>query len=163
MIIPGCSCQEHPVFVAVRRDRLQYGRIRQCKTGNDLIRGRSDKIFCSDHCRTHWHNARNRDIYNHIRNVNNALRRNRRILYNCLAEKIKPSRSYLTLLGFDFSVFTGLSISLDDQPVYICYDIGFSIAPDHSVSIIELTAPAGSNCSQESAADRLLHHQPQQP
>lgn len=69
--------------------------------------GRVDKRFCSDACRSTFHNRQNSDANNFVRNINNILRKNRRIL-----EGMNPSgkasvhRDKLLAEGFKFSYFT---------------------------------------------------------
>ena len=47
--------------------------------GEQLI-GRVDKKFCSDYCRNTYNNKINKDSKNLIRNINNRLRKNYRLL-----------------------------------------------------------------------------------
>ena len=51
-----------------------------CPECGDKIIGRADKKFCSDSCRNTYNNALNKDSKNLIRNINNSLRKNYRIL-----------------------------------------------------------------------------------
>ena len=51
--------------------------------GEKLI-GRVDKKFCSDYCRNSYHNKLNKDTKNLMRNINNILRKNYRILEDIL-------------------------------------------------------------------------------
>ena len=53
---------------------------KSCLQCGDKISGRSDKKFCSDYCRNAFNNDQNRDVNNYVRNINNILRKNRRIL-----------------------------------------------------------------------------------
>ena len=134
-----------------------------CKTCREPIRGRSDKKFCSDHCRTHWHNEQNRMTSACVRTINQALRRNRRILLRCSEGKKKPSRSMMISLGYDFNLFTGMAITVAGQSVYICYDIGFVIEADLSVSIAAPSDLIHTNYFQESMEVRHHHFQQLQP
>ncbi|HET9053883.1 MAG TPA: hypothetical protein VFM90_06915, partial [Cyclobacteriaceae bacterium] len=51
-----------------------------CQECGEKIIGRVDKKFCSDTCRISFNNKLNSDGTNYVRNVNNTLRKNRRIL-----------------------------------------------------------------------------------
>ena len=69
---------------------------KSCEECGKAIFGRIDKRFCSDQCRNSFNNRLNSDITNYIRNVNNALRKNRRILAELNPEgKIRLSREKL--------------------------------------------------------------------
>ena len=54
--------------------------IKTCPECNEKIIGREDKKFCSDGCRNSYNNKINKDSTNYMRNVNNKLRKNYRIL-----------------------------------------------------------------------------------
>ena len=51
-----------------------------CLECGDRIQGRSDKKFCTDYCRNSYNNKVNKESKNLIRNTNNQLRRNYKIL-----------------------------------------------------------------------------------
>ena len=59
---------------------------RKCIECGDSFHGRADKKFCSDQCRSAYNNRLNSDATNFVRNINNTLRKNRRIL-----EELNPS------------------------------------------------------------------------
>lgn len=101
---------------------------RLCIECNKLIKGRQDKKFCDDYCRNSYNNKQNSDQNNLIRNVNNILRKNRRLL----EEVIKPGeelgkcpRQKLAELGFDFKYHTHQYTNKKGQVYYFCYDHGY--------------------------------------
>jgi hypothetical protein len=99
---------------------------RRCEVCGEVIFGRIDKRFCSDQCRTSSHNHLNRDVTNYIRNVNNALRKNRRILAQLNPEgKVRVTREKLLAKGFDFTYFTSTYITREGAQYYYCYDQGY--------------------------------------
>ncbi|KKQ83435.1 MAG: hypothetical protein UT04_C0032G0014 [Candidatus Daviesbacteria bacterium GW2011_GWF2_38_7] len=51
-----------------------------CIECGETIVGRSDKKFCCDLCRNSYNNKQNSESTNLVRNINNILRKNRRIL-----------------------------------------------------------------------------------
>ena len=53
---------------------------KNCLECNEKIIGREDKKFCSDGCRNAYNNKMNKDQNNLMRNINNKLRKNYRIL-----------------------------------------------------------------------------------
>ena len=54
--------------------------MKTCLECGEKIVGREDKKFCSDGCRNTYNNKINKDSTNYMRNVNNKLRKNYRIL-----------------------------------------------------------------------------------
>jgi hypothetical protein len=79
-----------------------------CLECGEKLVGRADKKFCSDQCRISYNNKLNSDETNYVRNVNNALRKNRRILteLNTTQKTVSVSREKLLEKGFDFKYFT---------------------------------------------------------
>lgn len=86
--------------------------------------GRADKKFCSDMCRNTRNNRLTAFKNNTIRNIHNALKKNRRILDDlCPAAKARVPRK--TLAGFDFSYFTHLRKTQKGNTCYFIYDMGY--------------------------------------
>ena len=99
---------------------------KQCLECGDKIMGRIDKKFCSDGCRNTYNNRINKDSKNLIRNTNNRLRKNYRILETLNPnKKTKTSRTKLTGLGFDFNYFTIIYTTKAGTIYYFVYDQGY--------------------------------------
>ena len=76
-----------------------------CLECGEKIVGREDKKFCSDGCRNAYNNKINKDSTNYMRNINNKLRKNYRILSDLNAEgKSKTTKTKLLSKGFDFDI-----------------------------------------------------------
>ena len=85
-----------------------------CLECGEKIVGRADKKFCSDYCRNAYNNNINKDSTNLVRNVNNALRKNYRILLELNpTDKTKTSKSKLLAKGFNFEYFTSIYTTKD--------------------------------------------------
>ena len=83
--------------------------MKNCLECSEKIVGREDKKFCSDGCRNSYNNKINKDSTNFMRNVNNKLRKNNRILQDLNPEgKGKTSKAKLFAKGFDFEYFTNI-------------------------------------------------------
>jgi hypothetical protein len=97
-----------------------------CLECGDKIIGRADKKFCSDQCRISYNNQLNSDETNYVRNVNNILRKNRRILMELnTTGKTRLSRDKLNEKGFDFSYFTSLYKTKEGALYHYCYEQGY--------------------------------------
>jgi hypothetical protein len=95
----------------------------ECKT---TIKGRVDKKFCSDQCRSAYNNRLNSDETSYVRNINNILRKNRRILLELNPEgKNRVSRDKLKAKGFDFQHFTSIYKTKDGALYFYCYEQGY--------------------------------------
>lgn len=90
------------------------------------FKGRIDKKYCSDQCRTAYNNKLNSDETAYVRNVNNVLRKNRRILMELNPDgKSRASRMKLKAKGFDFSHFTSTYTTKEGSLYFYCYEQGY--------------------------------------
>ncbi len=105
---------------------------KNCLECNEKITGRIDKKFCGDHCRNSYNNRINRTSKNLIRNINNRLRKNYKILSDLSASgETKISRSILFDKGFNFKLFTSTEVGKNGNNVFYIYDQGYAkLAPD---------------------------------
>lgn len=99
---------------------------KNCLECNEKIVGREDKKFCSDGCRNAFNNKINKDCNNYMRNVNNKLRKNYRILLDENPDgKAKISKTKLSNKGFDFEFFTNILNTNTGNTYYFVYDQGY--------------------------------------
>ncbi len=99
---------------------------KSCLECGTKIYGRIDKKFCSDQCRNSYNNRLNSDSNNYIRNVNNILRKNRRVLEQMNPDgKTKAHRDKLAEKGFDFNYFTNTYVTRAGATYFFCYDYGY--------------------------------------
>jgi hypothetical protein len=103
---------------------------RSCRACGNSLKGRVDKKFCDDYCRNNFNNRlRSRSDYSAlVRNINNALLKNRKLLESLLPadqETAKTTRAHLQLLGFHFKYFTHLYITKTGKVYHYCYDHGY--------------------------------------
>ncbi len=97
-----------------------------CPECGDKIIGRADKKYCSDACRSSANNKLNSDQVNLVRNINNQLRKNHRILEQLNPEeKTKTTRDKLIQQGFDFNLFTSIYMTKAGTIYYFVYDQGY--------------------------------------
>jgi hypothetical protein len=100
--------------------------MKTCLECGEKIVGREDKKFCSDGCRNAYNNKINKDSTNFMRNVNNKLRKNYRILSTLNVEgKTKLTRTKLLSKGFDFEFFTNILQTKTGNTYYFLYDQGY--------------------------------------
>lgn len=109
-----------------------------CLECGEKIIGRSDKKFCNDACRNSYNNKQNKDSSNLMRNINNKLRRNYRILSDINVEgKTKAARSKLDGLGFDFNYFTQFKVYKNGSEYKFVYNQGYKILDDDYILIVK--------------------------
>jgi hypothetical protein len=110
-----------------------------CLDCGESIKGRSDKKFCNDICRNSYNNKLNSDTNNLVRNVNNTLRKNRRILEELLEGKTKLTvpKQKLTGKGFDYNYFTNQRVTKEAKSYYFCYEYGYLFLENDMVLLVK--------------------------
>ena len=99
-----------------------------CLTCNKPVRGRTDKKYCDDYCRNTFNNRLKSSVNNLVRNINNSLVKNRRIL-ECFfineEEIIKTTKEKLLQEGFQFKYITHTYANRKGNIYFFCYDMGY--------------------------------------
>ncbi len=109
-----------------------------CLECGDKIIGRSDKKFCNDGCRNSYNNKNNKDSSNLMRNVNNKLRKNYRILSEINTEgKTKTTKQKLLSNGFDFEYFTQLITYKNGSEYRFVYEQGYKFLEDDWILLVK--------------------------
>jgi len=99
---------------------------KNCLECGEKILGRIDKKFCRDACRNAYNNRVNKEIKNIIRNTNNRLRKNYKILESLNPnQKSKTSRAKLIEAGFDFNYCTSIYTTKAGTVYYFVYNQGY--------------------------------------
>ena len=99
---------------------------KECIECGEKFIGRADKKFCSSNCRSQYNNRLNSNSNNFMRNINNILRKNRRILEELNPNgKARVHRDELLEKGFRFSYFTNEYITKSGNVYHFCYEYGY--------------------------------------
>ncbi len=101
---------------------------RLCLSCSKPVKGRTDKKFCDDYCRNSYNNQLKSGSSNFVRNINNALAKNRRILEGIFPvgeEMAKVTRDKLMQKGFQFKYITHLYTNKKGSTYFFCYDVGY--------------------------------------
>lgn len=110
-----------------------------CLECGEKIIGRADKKFCNDDCRNAYNNKLNKNTTNLMRNINNKLRKNYRILneQNFVDGKAKTTKSKLSALGFDFEYFTQFKTYKNGAEYRFIYEIGYKFLEDDWILMVK--------------------------
>ena len=103
-------------------------RQKLCLACKRVIKGRIDKKFCDDSCRNNYNNSLKSADVNLVRNINNALAENRRILETFLSEgdeMAKTTKDRLLQKGFQFKYITHTYSNKKGNVYFFCYDVGY--------------------------------------
>ena len=98
-----------------------------CLTCSKPIKGRTDKKFCDDYCRNNYNNQLKSATTNLVRNINNALGKNRRVLESFFGKEdlTKTTKDKLLEKGFQFKYITHTYTNKKGNVYFFCYDIGY--------------------------------------
>ena len=116
---------------------------RTCLLCHSPLEGRSDKKFCDDYCRNiHYHQNRGSGDLK-VKRIHDVLRRNRKILIECLQLVAQGQTLPLESLqqrGYQFKFLTRIEGAREDSPTYCCFDMGYIIR-GKSVEIVRISLP----------------------
>ena len=126
-----------------------------CLSCRKALKGRTDKKFCDDFCRNNYNNQLKSSDNNYVRNINNALRKNRRILATLLegiAEgKTTTRKDSLSVNGFEFRYFTHTYITKEGKTYFFCYEYGYMPLPDSFYLLVKRKEGPGRAGAYENA------------
>ena len=112
--------------------------MKNCLECGDKMVGREDKKFCDDGCRNAYNNKMNKDHTNLMRNINNKLRKNYRILTELNPEgKTKTTKNKLISRGFDFDLITSVYTTKTGNTYYFVYDQGYMTVENEGYVLVK--------------------------
>lgn len=110
---------------------------RLCLECGTRLMGRIDQKFCNDQCRNTYNNRLNSDDSKFVKNINNKLRKNRRILRELNPEgKTKEKKQSLISRGFHFKYFTHVYKTKEGKVYYFCYEYGYLPLEDDFLALV---------------------------
>ncbi|MFZ4612133.1 MAG: hypothetical protein ACOYNH_00480 [Bacteroidia bacterium] len=111
---------------------------KKCLECSEVLLGRADKKFCNDLCRNSYNNKLNSEHSLVVRNVNNILKKNRKILEEMVPEETaKTSKKKLMEKGFNFTYITNLLVTSKGTTYYFCYEYGYLLSENDFVFLVK--------------------------
>jgi predicted nucleic acid-binding Zn ribbon protein len=109
---------------------------RNCEECGTIIKGRSDKRFCDDHCRSAYNYRSARKENQELQRVHKQLKRNRKILKLFWdAGQREVLVQLLKLNGFEFDYITRIKHGVRDQIIYSCYEFSYYFIDERKVKL----------------------------
>lgn len=109
-----------------------------CLTCGHIIRGRTDKKFCDDYCRSTYNNKHASNRLGFIRSITNKIIRNRKILEKWSTKKRNPVSLYDLLSdGLSLSYATEYINQPVGNPHIYCYEYGYQLLPGNQCRILK--------------------------
>lgn len=115
---------------------------RTCLRCGAPLQGRIDKKFCSDDCRTDYHNEQRRKWERELRTVNRILAANWKILTRNLrlGRSVLPVEE-LAAQQFNFTVYTASRRRFPGRRTYWCYNCTYQVSRSGIVRIRRQNQP----------------------
>jgi len=121
------------VYTRVNTDNFFYFSAmehtqKQCLSCGKPLKGRIDKKFCDDYCRTQYNNQLKAEDSAVIKKINAILRQNRRLLERIIApgeEMGKCPKQKLLDGGYNFQYMTHQYTNKKGNVYSFCYEYGF--------------------------------------
>ncbi|MDF3079150.1 MAG: hypothetical protein K0S09_3039 [Sphingobacteriaceae bacterium] len=111
---------------------------RVCLDCGTPIKGRSDKKFCDDQCRSNYNNRLKVEDLSFVRQVNHTLKKNRDILQKLNPTgKTKVNRDKLLKQGFDLNYHTHVYQTQKGTTYYFCYEYGYLLLNEQEVLLVK--------------------------
>ena len=110
---------------------------RQCQHCGQSFLGRSDKKYCSNQCRSAWHQSQQLQQEQSVQQIIKRLSRNRQLIKRLLSEGYsKVGRAYLLELDFSFHYYTHQYKTKGGNTYYFCFDAGYRLLPENKVLLV---------------------------
>lgn len=110
---------------------------RQCLHCSQGFLGRSDKKFCSNQCRSAWHQSQQLQQEQSVQQIIRRLSRNRLLIKRLLAEGYtQVGRAHMAELDFTFCYYTHQYKTKGGNTYYFCFDAGYRLLPENKVLLV---------------------------
>lgn len=140
------SCFTHVYLFIFVYKRLYTGILfcfnamegKECLECSVIFYGRSDKKFCGDLCRNVYNNRLKCEENQVISQVNQILRKNRKILAELLQGRNVETfrKDKLLSKGFNFTYFTNTFHTNQGKNYFYCYDLGYLYEDNDMIKIM---------------------------
>lgn len=111
-----------------------------CRQCGETLKGRRDKKFCDDQCRSQFNNLANSENSAAMRGINSILKRNRKILSLFLQNNTRCSVSLQKLIaaGLHTDFVTHLVPARNGSTYRFCYEFGYQIVKGEEARLVKL-------------------------
>jgi len=111
-----------------------------CLTCNKPIRGRTDKRFCDDQCRSTYHNQTRPPLSDFARAVNRHLQKNRAVLMQLVTDpsgRAVVTKAKMEDMGFAFHYHTHTYTNKKGNTYFYTYEYGWLELPQGKCLVLK--------------------------
>lgn len=109
-----------------------------CLDCGSKLRGRMDKKFCNDNCRSHHNNILNKEKHLELKKINTILKKNESILKKLNQNGVKKlTTAVLIAEGFDFNFFTHQLTGRNGELFNYCYNYGYLLLNEEEICLTQ--------------------------
>jgi hypothetical protein len=111
----------------------------KCKICNNLVKGRSDKKYCSQRCKNYYHINLRKVTAIAVKDIDIILHRNRSILLEVLGKNLlqkKVPRMLLEKKKFNFKYNTHWHMNSKNKTFFWVYDFGWMSFSDDEILLV---------------------------
>lgn len=112
-----------------------------CLNCGETIKGRVDKKYCDDTCRSTFHHRKTPEQVNFMRSIHYILKKNRMILANFFkTPQQTPAVEKQSLLekGFHFGYHTQTLKMESNNPQFACYDYAYQELNENQIILFKI-------------------------
>ena len=110
---------------------------RFCLDCSGLLKGRADKKYCDDQCRSNYNNRLKADDFDFLKSVNQILKKNRATLMALNPDgKAKIKKELLLRKGFDFTYHTHTYATQKGNTYFFCYEYGYLLLAHDEILLV---------------------------
>ena len=111
---------------------------RLCLDCHTPLKGRADKKFCDDQCRSNYNNKLKMKEHGYTKKINQILFHNRKILMEENPNgKTKVRKDQLLKKGFDFNYHTHIYTTQTANSYVFCYEFGYLLLENEEVLLVK--------------------------
>lgn len=111
---------------------------RVCLDCNEVIKGRTDKKFCDDQCRSNYNNKLKSETCGIVKTIDQILKKNRKIIEKLTPEgKSKVSLKKILDAGFNINYHTHLYHTKTGNTYTFCYEFGYLSLDNDMVLLVK--------------------------
>ncbi|MCB9227973.1 MAG: hypothetical protein R2836_07995 [Chitinophagales bacterium] len=112
----------------------------KCKICKKEIKGRSDKLFCSNACKNYYHTNLRKVTKGVAFEIDKILHRNRSILLEIIGKhktQIKTQRMVLDKKKFSYKYHTHINVNSQGKTFYWLYDLAWMAFSNDEILIVK--------------------------